>query len=109
MSLIDAKTTRVLFTILLAALVLGFFYAAHNTLIAFLFAIFFAYLIDPAVYRLEKWTKGRGSAIAIIYFVLLILLSTFFFFVGPRIGRQAQRLTQSMPGILENNGSTDIG
>jgi predicted PurR-regulated permease PerM len=110
MSLIDARTTRVLFTVLLFALVLGFFYVAHNTLIAFLFAVFFAYLIDPAVSRLEKWTKGRrGLAIAIIYFALVILLATFFFFVGPRIGRQAQRLTQSMPGLLENGGSTDIG
>src|SRR6185312_1360713 len=65
MSLVDARTTRVLFTVLLFALAFGFFYVAHNTLIAFLFAIFFAYLIDPAVSHLEKWTKGRGSAIAI--------------------------------------------
>ena len=64
MSLIDSRTTRVLFTVLLFTLVLGFLYVAHYTLIAFLFAVFFAYLVDPAVSRIEKWTKSRGWAIA---------------------------------------------
>jgi len=49
MVLIDAKTSRVLFTGLLFALGIGFLYAARRTLFAFLFAIFFAYLMDPAV------------------------------------------------------------
>ena len=49
MSLIDARTTRVLFTVLLFALALGFLYIARRTLIAFLFAVFFAYLwIQPS-------------------------------------------------------------
>ena len=63
MSLIDARTARVLFTVLLFALALGFLYVARRTLIAFLFAVFFAYLVDPAVSRVEKWVKGRGRAI----------------------------------------------
>jgi predicted PurR-regulated permease PerM len=109
MSLIDARTTRILFTLLLFTLVLGFFYVARNTLIAFLFAIFFAYLIDPAVAHLERWTHSRGIAIAAIYFLLLILLVTFFFFVGPQIGHETQRLAQTVPGLIEKGGSTDIG
>lgn len=102
MPLLDARTLRVLFTALLFALALGFLYVAHSTLIAFLFAIFFAYLVDPAVSRIEKWTRSRGAAIAVIYLLLLVLLFTFFFFVGPRIGRQTQRLTQAFPNILED-------
>ena len=99
LSLIDVRTTRVLFTALLFALALGFLYVAHRTLFAFLFAIFFAYLVDPAVSRLEKWTRGRGRAIAVIYLLLVILLVTFFFYVGPVIGRQAQRLSDSIPKL----------
>jgi predicted PurR-regulated permease PerM len=109
MSLIDARTTRVLFTVLLFALIFGFLYVARTTLIAFLFAIFFAYLIDPAVSHLAKWTRGRSSAIAVIYVVLVILLGTFLFFVGPQIGHEAQRLGQSVPGVIENNGTADLG
>jgi predicted PurR-regulated permease PerM len=108
LSLIDTRTTRVLFTVLLFALGLGFLYVARHTLVAFLFAIFFAYLVDPAVSRLEKLVRGRGRAIAVIYFLLLVLLGTFFFFVGPQIARQAQRLSQSLPQLLEQVGSGKI-
>jgi predicted PurR-regulated permease PerM len=108
MSLIDARTTRVLFTVLLFALALGFLYVARRSLIAFLFAIFFAYLMDPAVSRVEKWVRGRGRAIALIYLLLVALLVTFFFFVGPQIARQAQRLSESLPALLGRVSSGQI-
>ena len=59
---------------LLFALALGFLYVARATLIAFLFAIFFAYLMSPLVNRLEKVLRGRERAIAVIYFLLLVLV-----------------------------------
>src|SRR5450755_668323 len=108
MSLIDARTSRVLFTVLLFALALGFLYIARRTLIAFLFAVFFAYLVDPAVSRVEKWIHGRGRAIALIYLLLVALLITFFFFVGPQIGRQGQRLSESLPKLLATVSSGQI-
>lgn len=108
MSLIDIRTARVLFTVLLFALALGFLYIAHETLIAFLFAIFFAYLVDPGVSRVQKWTRSRGWAIAAIYLLLIGLLVTFFFIVGPRIGHQAQTLSQSLPSLLGKVSSGQI-
>ena len=108
MSLIDLRTTRVLFTVLVFGLALGFLYVAHRTLIAFLFAVFFAYLMDPAVSRVEKWTHGRGRAIALIYALLVILLATFFFFVGPQIGRQGQRLSKALLTLPERVSSGQI-
>ncbi len=82
MALIDTRTSRVIFTALLFALGFGFLYVARTTLFSFLFAIFFAYLMDPAVSRLEKWLHGRGRAIAVIYILLIAGLGLFFFFVG---------------------------
>lgn len=108
MSLIDTRTARVLFTGLLFVLALGFLYVAYHTLIAFLFAIFFAYLVSPAVSHLQKWTRSRGTAIAIIYVLIVGLLATFFFFVGPRIGRQTRRLSESLPQIVKDVGSGQI-
>ena len=70
MTLLDSRTSRVLFTALLFAVGLGFLYAARRTLILFLFAIFFAYLINPAVVRLEKLVHSRVWAITIIYLSL---------------------------------------
>ena len=101
MTILDSRTSRVLFTALLFAVGLGFLYAAGRTLILFLFAIFFAYLINPAVERLEKLVRSRVWAIAIIYLLLLGALGVFGFLVGPRIARQSARLGESLPGLMD--------
>ena len=88
-----------LITALLFALGLGFLYAARETLIAFLFAIFFAYLMSPLVSHLERLLHGRGRAIAVIYVLLLGLVVWFFIFTGPRIARESERLGQSLPAL----------
>lgn len=101
MTLLDSRTSRVLFTAFLFAVGLGFLYAARRTLILFLFAIFFAYLINPAVARLEKLVRSRVWAITIIYLLLLFGLGLFGFLVGPRIARQSARLGESLPGLMD--------
>jgi predicted PurR-regulated permease PerM len=99
LTIIDSRTARVLFTVLLFALALGFLYAARQSLILFLFAIFFAYLINPVVERLQKPLRGRGRAIALIYILLLAGLALLVFFVGPRVTRQATRLGEAWPEL----------
>ncbi len=99
MQVADARTARVLLTVLLFALGLGFLYAARQTLVAFLFAIFFAYLMSPLVSYLEKLLRGRGRAIAVIYVLLLGLVVLFFVSTGPRIARESARLGQSLPAL----------
>ena len=108
MALIDSRTVRVLATTLFFALGLGFLYIARRTLIAFLFAIFFAYLMDPAVSRIQKWTRHRGRAIALIYLLFVILLGTLFFFVGPRTVREARRLGEAWPSLTERVNTGDL-
>jgi len=106
--LIDTRTARVLLTAFAFALALAFLYVARHTLFAFLFAIFFAYLMDPAVSKVEKLVHGRGRAIAIIYGLMLVGLGIILFFVGPHLARQAARLGQALPGLIEKIGSGDI-
>ena len=108
MAIFDARTARVLFTALVFLLGLSFLYVARRTFIAFLFAIFFAYLMEPAVSRLEKWLHGRGRAIALIYVLLLVGLGLFVFFVGPRITHQAARLGESLPDLLKRVSTGSI-
>lgn len=108
MTIFDSRTSRVLLTALLFAVGLGFVYAARQTLILFLFAIFFAYLINPAVTRLEKLVRGRGRSIAIIYVLLLIGLGVFGLLVGPRIARQAARLNEAWPGLMDKASSGQL-
>ena len=99
MSVTDGRTARVLVTVLLFALGMGFLYVARATLMAFLFAIFFAYLMSPVVSQLEKFLHGRGRAIAVIYLLLLGLVVLFFVSMGPRVGREGARLVQSLPAL----------
>jgi predicted PurR-regulated permease PerM len=87
-------------TALLFALGLGFLYVARTTLIAFLFAIFFAYLMSPLVTYLERVLRGRGRSIALIYVLLLGLVVIFFVVVGPKVTREGGRLGQALPGLL---------
>jgi predicted PurR-regulated permease PerM len=108
LQLADARTARVLVTVLLFALALGFLYVAKDTLVAFLFAIFFAYLMSPLVNRLEKFLKGRGRAIVVIYSLLLILVVVFFVAVGPKVTREGTRLGHSIPDLLTKVSSGEI-
>ena len=98
--LTDSRTARVLVTVLLFAIGLGFLYVARATLIAFLFAIFFAYLMSPLVAHLEKILHGRGRAIAVIYSALLVLVVVFFVVVGPMVTREGARLGKALPDLL---------
>lgn len=108
MTILDSRTSRVLFTLLLFALGLGFLYAARHTLILFLFAIFFAYVINPAVERLEKLVRGRTRAIAVVYLLLLVALGLFGTGAGPRISRQSARLGAALPGLMEKASNGQI-
>lgn len=97
-----------LFTLLLFALVLGFLYAARRTLILFLFAVFFAYLINPLVVRLDKIVRGRTRAVAVIYLLLLLAVGLFFVLAGPRISRQSSRMGETLPSLMEKASSGQI-
>ncbi len=108
MLLADSRTARALVTVLLFALALGFLYVARATLIAFLFAIFFAYLLSPLVNRLESVLRGRVRAIAVIYGLLLVLVVLFFVVVGPKVTREGARLGQALPGLLSQLSSGQI-
>ena len=100
MLLADSRTARSIVTVLLFALGLGFLYVARATLIAFLFAIFFAYLMSPLVGRLEKVLRGRVRAITVIYALLLALVVLFFVVVGPKVTREGAKLGKTLPDLL---------
>lgn len=109
MPLIDQRTTRVIFTILLIAAVLAFVYVAHSTLIAFLFAVFFAYLIDPLVGQVARRLKtSRGTAIAIVYIGIFAALAVLLVFIGPNIVRESEKLINTLPALYEKIATGQI-
>jgi predicted PurR-regulated permease PerM len=103
--LTDARTARVIVTALLFALGFGFLYVARATLIAFLFAIFFAYLMSPLVGHLEHLLKGRSRAIAVIYTLLIALVVVFFVIVGPKVTHEGTRIGKTLPDLMNQISS----
>jgi len=99
----DQKTVQVLFTALVFCLGLLFLYAAWRAFIAFLFAIFFAYLLEAPVSRLQVWFRGsRNGAIAVVYIIFFSLLMLVFALAGPPVAQEAQKLTQQVPELSKN-------
>lgn len=109
MSLLDKNTLRILFTILVALSVPGFMWLARKPLLAFLFAMLFAYLLDPLITLLQKWThSNRGIAIAAVYVALLAALLTVGLAVGPRVVEEARHLSDHAPELYNKVASGSI-
>jgi predicted PurR-regulated permease PerM len=96
--LFDKRTAQVLFTALVFCLVLLFFYSAWRAIITFLFAIFFAYLLEAPVSKFQSWLRGsRVAAIAVVYALFVAVLVVVFSLLGPPVAQEAQKLTQQAP------------
>jgi predicted PurR-regulated permease PerM len=109
MRLLDRNTLRVLFTIVAAAGLLGFVWLARKPLLAFLFAMLFAYLLEPLISRLQKWTHcGRRGAIAITYAAIVAGVLTVGMAVGPRVVEEGRRLSEAAPELYTKVASGSI-
>src|SRR5947199_743132 len=105
MSFFDKRTVRVLSTVVLFALVAGFIYGARRILIVFLFAVLFAYLLDPVVSLVQRRSRLSGSrslAILQVYLVLLLIVTGVLIGIGPRIADEARKLAVALPGLLDS-------
>jgi predicted PurR-regulated permease PerM len=105
----DKKTAQVLVTALVFGLILLFFYSAWRAILAFVFAIFFAYLLEAPVSRFQTWFRGsRVAAIAVVYLLFLAGLVVALSLLGPPIAKEAQQLTQQAPEWASNVSSGRI-
>jgi predicted PurR-regulated permease PerM len=104
----DARTFRVLFTALLFVIVLFFLREASSTLALFLFAILFAYFLEPLVGRLQKPLRGRATSIAVVYVLLLIAITLLIVFLGPKAADELRSLASSLPALANKVASGQI-
>jgi predicted PurR-regulated permease PerM len=97
----DTKTARVLFTILVFVLFLGFLRIARGTLTLFLFAVLFAYLVEPIVSYLQRRLNGRKKGIAAFYLLFIGALLGAGFFVGPYVLDEGRSLAGNLPTLVD--------
>ena len=104
MSIFDLHTARVLATIGAVMAVVALLYGVRHTLVALLFAVLFAYLLEPVVWRVERSMLARGSrwlAILETYLAIAAILTALGVFFGPRLVEDTRLLSQSLPALLD--------
>jgi predicted PurR-regulated permease PerM len=105
----DRRTVSVLSTVLVFLGVIALLWEARRPVTTFIFAIFFAHLLEPVVGRFETWLRlSRGKAVAVTYGAILLGFVIFGLTVGPRILQQGRRLQETLPESLENIRSGNI-
>ncbi len=112
MPILDPRTTAVARTIAIFIVVVAFVWGARDTIVAFIFAIFFAYVFEPLVSWLqdhEKISRGsRGLAIAEVYLTLAMVFTAIAVGAGPYLAREGKQLVSAAPSLLDRLGSGKI-
>src|ERR1700722_12881986 len=112
MAFLDRRTVSILSTALLFALVLAILYIARSVFVIFIFAILFAYLIDPVVRFIQRhsfvFRNLRGPHVAETYLFFLILIPLVIHLVAPGSLGKTTRLARQMPAIISGISSGEI-
>src|ERR1039458_1687669 len=106
MSIFDQHTARVLATICAFVAIVAFLYGVRHTLVAILFAVLFAYLLEPVVYRIERSRLARGSrwlAILETYLAIGAIVAVLGTLFGPKLVEDARLLSQSLPRLFRSD------
>ena len=104
MSIFDKRTAKVLTTVCAFVAIGALLYGVRHTLVIILFAVLFAYLLDPVVYRIEGSKLAKGSrwlAILETYLAIGAILALLGILFGPKLAEDTRMLSQSLPGLLE--------
>jgi predicted PurR-regulated permease PerM len=108
----DRRTSNVLLTILFFFLVFTVLYAARRVLLIFVFAILFAYLIDPVVRFLQHrslfFKNLRGPHVVEAYLAFLIVAALSGQGLAPLVSTPANTFLKEMPAWLNSVTTGDI-
>src|SRR6266566_724656 len=112
MAFLERRTADVLLTILFFAVVCGALYGARRIILIFVFAIFFAYLIDPVVKFLQRhslfFKNLRGPAVVEVYLAFVILIALAGYTFAPGMARNTMKLLDNTPALLNSLSTGDI-
>jgi len=102
---IDSRAARAAWTIFLIALVVAAAYTIRVTLVVFMIALLFAYLLTPVVELVQRFTPKLISprlALVIVYLALIGVIVALAVTVGSRIVEEAGSLETRLPDLLKN-------
>jgi len=108
MSFPDRRTAEVSLTVLFFLVLLAIIYAARSVIIIFIFAILFAYLINPVVRFLQShslfFKDLRGPHIVEAYLACVILIAVLMHALAPGLLKDKGRYLSEIPAQVDRNG-----
>lgn len=102
--MVDWRAVRITWSVLLTLGCVGFLYAAQRTILVFLLAIFFAYLLSPVVRLVDRFTPRRISrtlSLAFVYVLLITVLVSVVSGVAMRASAEAGNLISRLPELTQ--------
>jgi predicted PurR-regulated permease PerM len=102
---IDPRAARAAWTVFLLALLIAAAYAIRETLVGFVIALLFGYLLMPLVDLVARFTPQRISfsvALAIVYLFLVAAILGLALTIGSRLVDEANNLATRLPDLLNN-------
>lgn len=106
---LDARTARVVWTVLVFLGALGLVYALRHVLLLGALSLFFAFLLFPLVRLTQRrLVRSRLLAIAIVYMVVLAAGGGAGIAVVPRLGIEVQSLAQQLPEMSKRIQSGEL-
>jgi len=107
---IDTKAARYTWTAAVVLLLMGMIYVIRETIVIFVIALLFAYLLYPLVDVIDQrlTARTRTPALAIAYLIVISLLTVFGAFIGNQVLTQARYLSQNPPdpeAFIDNVGN----
>jgi predicted PurR-regulated permease PerM len=108
----ERRTVDVLLTILLVAGVCAAIYCARRIILIFVFAVLFAYLINPAVKFLQRhslfFRTLRAPAVVEVYLGFVILIAVVGYRFAPGLIQNAVKVVDQAPALLDGLSTGDI-
>jgi predicted PurR-regulated permease PerM len=100
---IDPKAARYTWSAALVLLLLATIYVIRETLIVFVIALLFAYLLYPLMDLIDRHmtSKTRTPALAITFLLVIGILAVFGSLIGSVVANQAANLAQEAPVFLD--------
>lgn len=108
---LDARTIRVVWTVVVFAAVAALVYALRRLVAVLAFSLVFAYLLFPLVQQAERWlpfARRRAVDIALTYLVVCGALAAAGAALGPRLTANRPALTEKLPEVTQQVESGEI-
>jgi len=108
----ERRTADVLLTMLFFLGVCAAVYSARRIILIFVFAIFFAYLINPLVKFLQQhslfFRNLRGPVVVEVYVAFVILIALVVYTFAPGLARNTVKLVDEVPVLMNSLATGDI-